>query len=212
MNKGMLQRKYTDNRGLLVVVSGPAGVGKGSICRELARTDGGPDVSISETTRPMRPGDEADVTYYYVDREKFESRISEDYYLEWARVYDNYYGTPRARIEEKLEAGTDVILEIDPQGAESIRKNFPSAVTVFIMPPSVTELRARITGRGSETEDQLVKRLSCAKDEIEQAPRYDYIIVNRENSLGRSVSELQAVITAEHLRTSRITAQDSRED
>jgi guanylate kinase len=204
LNNQELQQQYTDSKGILIVVSGPAGAGKGTICKCLVEGSCKTALSVSETTRPMRKGDAEGVTYHFVSKTDFENRISENYYLEWARVYDNYYGTPKSRIMEKLNAGHDVILEIDPQGADNIRKNFPQAITVFIMPPSLEELRRRITGRGSETPEQIDKRMSCTEDEIGQAPKYDYILVNRDQKLEQTVEQLKAVITAEHLRTSRI--------
>ncbi len=203
-----LKEEYTDRIGVLLVVSGPAGAGKGSVVKWLNEHDENVFLSISETTRAPRKGDEEGVTYYFVDRKTFEERIEEDHYFEFAQIYGNYYGTPKNRIIDMLKEGKDVILEIEMQGAAKVKEMYPQAVTVFIMPPSLEELRERITGRGSDSEDEINRRMSCAKDEIALAPNYDYIIVNKKNALVESGKNLQSVLCAEHLKTSRILNQN----
>lgn len=192
--KGSMMRK-----GLLFVVSGPSGAGKGSICKKLLeRLD--IDLSISMTTRPPRPGEMEGVNYYFTSKEQFEQGILNHSFLEYAKVYGNYYGTPRQAVCEKMERGTDVVLEIDIQGALKIREAYPEGIFIFILPPSMAELRKRITGRGSETEDAINVRMGSALKEVSYIDKYDYCVVNGE--LDEAVSRVSAIIVAEHSRVS----------
>ena len=158
-------------KGLLVVVSGPSGAGKGTICQALLeRTSLA--YSVSATTRKPRAGEVDGVNYHFLSLEAFEEMIEKDGLLEWAKVYDNYYGTPLKKVEEKLAAGEDILLEIDTQGAMKVREKFPEGVYIFILPPSLAELERRIRGRDTETEEILKKRLDAAIGEIEEGRRY----------------------------------------
>jgi len=168
----MIKRK-----GLLIVVSGPSGAGKGTICKALLKRRD-IDVSISATTREPRKGEIDGENYHFLTKDKFEEKIANDEFLEYAKVYDNYYGTPKEYVLEKISRGEDVLLEIDIQGALQVREKYPEGIFVFILPPSMEELKARIINRGSETKDSLEKRFSSAYGEIKYLKKYDYFIIN----------------------------------
>ena len=181
-------------KGLLVVISGPSGAGKGTICQALLeRTTLA--YSVSATTRKPRAGEVDGESYYFLSVEAFEEMIEKDELLEWAKVYDNYYGTPLKKVEEKLAAGEDILLEIDTQGAMKVREKFPEGVYIFILPPSLAELERRIRGRDTETEDVLQKRLAAAIDEIEAGKCYKYVVTNDE--VDGAVDSVCAILAAE---------------
>ncbi|HBG21947.1 MAG: guanylate kinase [Syntrophaceticus sp.] len=163
---------------LLVVVSGPSGSGKGTLCQMLR--EGLPELSysISLTTRPLRGNERNGVEYHFVSRAEFLRLIDAGEFLEWAEVYGNYYGTLRSTVEVSLQEGKNVLLEVDVQGGQSVKEVFPEAVLIFIMPPSLDELNKRISGRGTDTQEAIDLRLSCAPDELQAAKKYDYIIYN----------------------------------
>ena len=181
-------------KGLLVVVSGPSGAGKGTICQALLEKTT-LAYSVSATTRKPRAGEVDGESYYFLSVEAFEEMIKKDELLEWAKVYDNYYGTPLKKVEEKLAAGEDILLEIDTQGAMKVREKFPEGVYIFILPPSLTELERRIRGRDTETEDVLQKRLAAAIDEIEAGKCYKYVVTNDE--VDSAVESVCAILAAE---------------
>jgi len=181
--------------GQLFVVSGPSGVGKGTICRELLKEDIGVSLSISMTTRKPRPGEEEGKSYYFVSHEKFEEEIKADGFLEYAKVYENYYGTPKQKVLDTLKSGVDVILEIDTQGALLAKEHYPKGVFIFILPPSMDVLKQRLVNRRSETEEQVTMRLNLAMSEIAFIGEYDYYVVNAE--LSESTSLMKSIIMAE---------------
>ena len=181
-------------KGLLVVVSGPSGAGKGTICQALLERTA-LAYSVSATTRKPRAGEVDGKSYYFLSVEAFEEMIEKDELLEWAKVYDNYYGTPLKKVEEKLAAGEDILLEIDTQGAMKVREKFPEGVYIFILPPSLAELERRIRGRDTETEDVLQKRLAAAIDEIEAGKCYKYVVTNDE--VDGAVDSVCAILAAE---------------
>lgn len=193
------------NKGLLIVVSGPSGAGKGTVVKELANINKNIAVSISATTRAPREGEQNGISYHFITKEDFEKMVAEDGFLEYARYCENSYGTPKEQTYRWLEEGKDVILEIDVQGYENIKKNYPDCIGVFIMPPSMEVLEKRLRGRGTETDEQVIlNRLKRAKEEIAIAHQYDYIIIN--GPLEECVSDVLSVIRAEKLRSSHYEA------
>lgn len=187
-----------NQKGLLIVVSGPSGAGKGTICKELISRDESVMVSVSATTRAPRHGEVAGISYHYLSRDQFEDMIDSDGFLEHAKVYDNYYGTPKKFVIDHIVNGDNVLLEIDIQGALQVKKKYPEGIFVFILPPSMKELKSRIVGRGSETPESLEKRLSSAYSEIEYIKNYDYFIVN--DKVDHATDILQSIILAEKCR------------
>jgi len=187
-------------KGLLYVISGPSGAGKGTICkRVLDELD--IDLSISMTTRKPREGEVHGVNYYFVTREEFQERIAEDGFFEYAQVYENYYGTPKQMVMEQLAKGRDVLLEIDTQGALNVKKAYPEGVAIFLLPPSLEELRKRLTGRGTETPEAIELRLSKTLNEISCMTEYDYCVVN--DDLEVAVDQVVSIMKAEHSKVSR---------
>lgn len=182
-------------KGLLLVVSGPSGAGKGTICKALLARNPQIQISVSATTRNPRAGEVDGINYHFIARDTFEARIAEDGFIEHARVYDNYYGTPKANVMAALEAGEDMLLEIDIQGAMQVRERMPDGIYVFILPPSMSELKNRIIKRGSETEESLNKRFASAYQEIDFIKKYDYYIIN--DDLENAVTTLESIIRAE---------------
>ena len=189
------------NRGSLVVISGFAGAGKGSILNEMMKRHEGYAYSVSATTRPPRPGETDGVNYFFISREKFREMIDRVELLEYASYVDNYYGTPRSYVERMLDEGRDVLLEIDIQGAMNIRRSMPEALLVFVLPPSAKVLEKRLTGRGTETPELVKKRLARAAEEAAGVGDYDYIIVN--DTIEESAESLHQLIQAQRLKTSR---------
>lgn len=189
------------NKGILVVVSGFSGAGKGTVMNRLLEKYENYALSVSVTTRTPRPGEEEGKSYFFRSREEFERLIREDALLEYARYVDNYYGTPKSYVQEQLEAGKDVILEIEIQGAMKIREKIPEALLVFVVPPSMEELKKRLTGRGTETEEIIRSRLARAGEEAEGMDQYDYLLVN--DDLETCVDALHQMIQSEHMRTQR---------
>ena len=191
-------------KGLLVVVSGPSGAGKGTICQALLEKTA-LAYSVSATTRQPRAGEVDGESYYFISVEAFEEMIEKDELLEWARVYDNYYGTPLKKVEEKLAAGEDILLEIDTQGALNVMERCPDGTFIFLLPPSLEELRRRITGRGTESEESLARRLAAARDEIRLGKRYRYAVLN--DTVEAATDRIQTILAAERLRADMDSAQ-----
>jgi guanylate kinase len=189
--------------GILVVLSGPSGTGKGTICKELLQNIPNLHYSISATTRPPRAGEVNGVNYWFIAKEDFQSMVDNDELLEWAEVYGNYYGTPRRYVDAQLHSGKDVVLEIDTQGAMQVKAKFPQGVFIYIVPPSIDELTARINKRGSDSPEAIEKRLSCVHYELSRAYHYNYIVVNGE--VAKATAEIAAIISAEKCRVERNT-------
>ena len=187
--------------GNLVVISGPSGAGKGTIVKALLDQYASIHYSVSATTRPPREGEVNGVNYWFVSREEFLHMREHDELLEWAEVYGNFYGTPRRRVMEAINRGHDIILEIDPQGAMKVKSGFPSAVFVYIMPPSPRELSRRIIGRGTETQDAIRQRLHSVVTELGYIHEYDYLVINDE--LTEATADVAAIIRAEKWRVKR---------
>ncbi len=183
--------------GKLFILSGPSGAGKGTICKALlAETD--LELSVSMTTRNPRAGETDGESYYFVSKDEFLRKIEASGFLEYAEVYGNFYGTPKQPVIDKLSAGTDVILEIDMQGALKVKENYPDGVFIFILPPSMSELRKRLTGRGTETAEAIEMRLGETLKELSYIDKYDYCVVNGQ--LEEAVTRVKAIVTAEHSR------------
>ena len=185
-------------KGLLIVVSGPSGTGKGTVCHELLTQTPELAYSISATTRAPREGEQDGVNYYFLTKEKFEQMIADGGFLEHANVYGNYYGTPLGKIEERRAAGQDILLEIDIQGALNVMERCPDGVFIFLLPPSIEELERRLRGRGSETAESLARRMGNAKKEIAIGKRYKYVVVN--DTVEKAVADIKAILVAEHNR------------
>ena len=189
------------NKGILVVVSGFSGAGKGTVMKRLMEKYDDYASSVSATTRKPRPGEEDGREYFFRTRDEFEKLIEEDALLEYAQYVENYYGTPRSYVEEQLQAGRNVILEIEIQGAMKIKKKIPEALLVFVTPPTVEELERRLTGRGTETAQVIADRLARAGEEAKGMDQYDYILVN--DTVEECVDHLHQIIVSEHSRAFR---------
>ncbi len=188
------------NKGLLIVVSGPSGCGKGTILAEVLK-QGNFFYSVSATTRQPRQGEIDGINYHFISKDKFEELIKNDGMLEYASYCDNYYGTPKQKVDEMLDAGKDVILEIEVKGAMKIMEKCPEALFIFILPPSIKELRRRLVKRGTEATEIVEKRIGQAEAEIKNADKYDYAMVNGE--LEEAISDLQSIIKAEKLKINK---------
>ena len=188
-------------KGILIVVSGFSGAGKGTLLKSLVSKYENYQISIPATTRSPREGEKEGREYFFVAKEKFEDMISKGEFMEYAQYVGNYYGTPKKYVEDRMKKGKDVILEIEIQGALQIKKNYPDALLLFVVPPSILELKNRLLNRGSETMELIESRLRRAKEEAMGIEEYDYIIVNEE--LDFSVEELHHVIEGAHHMTSR---------
>ena len=199
---GQKRRKNMD-KGLLLVISAPSGGGKGTILKELFAQDENLRLSVSATTRGPRPGEEHGKQYYFLSREEFEGLIQEGKMLEHAEYVGNYYGTPRQPVEDWMDQGHDVVLEIEVKGGAQVKQLMPECVSIFILPPSMKVLEKRLRGRGTEDEETIQKRLAKAREEIPHAKDYDYIVYN--DALEDAVSDLRAIIKAEKLKFSRNT-------
>lgn len=190
-----------NREGILVVISGFAGTGKGSVVKGLMERYEQYALSVSMTTRKPRPGEEEGVSYFFVDRDRFEEEIAGGGLIEYASYCDNYYGTPKKYVQQQLSEGRDVILEIEIQGALKVREQFPAALLLFIVPPSAAELKRRLVGRGTETPEVVEKRMRRAAEEAEGIGQYDYIIVN--DSLEDCISQTHEVINAARMTPAR---------
>ena len=189
-------------KGLLLVISGPSGVGKGTIINSLLE-DENIAYSVSATTRSPRPGEVDGVNYHYITKDEFKELIDNGDVLEYAEYTGNYYGTPRKFVEQKLNDGKSVVLEIETCGAMQIKKKMPEAVLIFICPPSIEELESRLRGRGTETEDVILRRLETARHELTLIPEYDYAVINENGEWEKAARTVKDIVNAEQHATSR---------
>ena len=189
-------------RGLMLVLSSPSGAGKTSIARSLLTRDKEINMSVSATTRPRRPGEAEGKDYYFVDEEKFKTAINKGLFLEYARVFDHYYGTPLGLVQKLLSSGCDVLFDIDWQGTQQIKaKARDDLVSIFVLPPSTAELEKRLITRAQDSAEVVASRMARAADEMSHYPEYDYIIVNHE--LDQSIDAVHTILKAERMRRSR---------
>lgn len=188
-------------KGLLVIISGASGTGKGTVCKKLLAENPNIFYSISATTRKPRQGEVDGREYYFITVDEFKTWINEEKFLEYAEVYGNFYGTPIHKIEERLRRGEDVLLEIDIQGALNVMKKRPDGVYIFLLPPSLEELKNRITGRGTESPETLERRFQAAADEIATGKKYQYAVVN--DTVDAAVAKIQNILAAERCKVNR---------
>ncbi|MBR3161360.1 MAG: guanylate kinase [Bacilli bacterium] len=192
----------TREKGNLIVISGPSGAGKGTIISKLKEVNKNYWLSISMTSRDIRKNDIPDETYFFVSKEEFKERIEKGVFLEYAEYNGNYYGTPRDKIVDKLNQGFDVILEIDIQGALKVQKLVPDVILIFIVPPSVDELRRRLVGRGTDSKEKILSRFKIAYQEINGITKYNYVVVN--DDVEKAVEKVNAILLSERCRVDRI--------
>ena len=194
-----------NEKGLLIVLSGPSGVGKGTVRKQIFDDPTTSyKYSISMTTRDKRDGEIDGVDYFFKTKEEFETLIQQDQFIEYAEYVGNYYGTPVQYVKDTMEAGHDVFLEIEVEGAKQVRKKFPDALFIFLAPPSLEHLRERLVGRGTESDEKIQKRVSEARKEVEMMDLYDYVVVNDKVNLAKQ--RIQSIVEAEHLKRERIEA------
>lgn len=185
-------------KGFLMVISGPSGVGKGTVCQALLKDNDKIKYSISATTRPKRPQERSGDDYFFLSEEEFEKGIKEDKFLEYARVHGNLYGTPKDFVMDGINNGEVIILEIDVQGALQVKENYPNGVFIFLLPPSMSELERRLTHRGTESAEQVELRLNNARGEISKISEYQYAVIN--DTVENAVAHINSIIDAESLR------------
>ena len=199
------EQKMTDDfsrRGLMLVLSSPSGAGKTTLSRMLLEEDNEIIMSVSATTRPPRSGETHGEDYYFVDKETFGLMANKNELLEHAKVFDNYYGTPRGLVEEALISGKDVLFDIDWQGYQQLKQSGLEVVGIFILPPNKKELVKRLKNRGRDTTKEMKKRMNLVQDEISHFPEYDYVVINKD--LNKCVKQIQYIINAERLKRSRL--------
>jgi guanylate kinase len=189
-------------KGLLIVISGPSGAGKGTLCKVLLERNKELKLSVSCTTRSPRAAEREGINYFFISKDRFNEMIEKDEFLEYAEVYGNYYGTPMSYVNKTLEEGNDVILEIDIQGALKVKNKYPDGVFIFIMPPTMDELKNRIKKRGSETEESLLRRFKAAFEELNYISSYNYVVIN--DIIDSAVNKLESIISAERCRVDRV--------
>lgn len=198
-----MDTEYTySQQGMMIVLSGPSGAGKGTLKNEYMKRHNNAVFSVSMTTRPPRPGEIEGTDYYFTNHDAFQAILANDGFLEWAQVHGEYYGTPKQFALNTLAENKDIVLDIDVQGALQVKKSYPQALMIFIIPPSAEILEQRLRKRGTETEEKIQRRLSNAKKELSLMNQYDYVVIN--TTIEEAYQRLNAIITAEKCRYSRL--------
>lgn len=193
---------FGKRRGIMIILSSPSGAGKSSTSRMIMKADGAISLSVSATTRKMRPGEEEGVHYYFVDHDKFETMVKEDAFFEHANVFGNMYGTPKQPVFDALQDGKDVLFDIEWQGAQQMRQEAEAdIVSIFLLPPAIDDLRTRLMARNQDDEETVAKRMQSAEGEISHWFEYDYVLINRD--LDETVRAVQSIIAAERLKRAR---------
>ena len=192
----------TKQCGNLIVISGPSGTGKGTVIKKLMEINSNIWLSISMTSRNIRPGDVPNESYFFVTKEEFEERINNGVFLEYSVYNGNYYGTPKDKIVEKLNEGKDVVLEIEIQGALKVKELVPDAIFIFILPPSMKELKRRLVNRGTESKDKVLERFTAAYKEINEVTKYNYVVIN--DYVDKAVDKVKSILLSERCRVDRI--------
>ncbi len=200
MNKLSVSFDILKHYPLMIVISGPSGVGKDSVLRAMKKSELPIHHVVTVNTRAPRPDEKEGVDYFFVSREKFEDMIDNNELIEYSHVYDDYKGVPKSQIQDALDSGKDVVLRLDVQGAAKIKKIYPQAISIFLLPDSQEDWYKRLGGRRLGNEKDLDKRILTVKDELVQARDFDYLVVNEQNKLTQTVQKIEAIITAEHLR------------
>lgn len=191
------------HKGLLIVISGPSGAGKGTICQKLLEQNNNLYLSVSATTRSPRVGEKDGVDYYFLTKEDFEHKIDNGNFLEYAQVYKGcYYGTPKDKVTDMLNKGYDVILEIDIQGALQVKENYPEGIFIFVMPPTMRDLRDRLVARKTETKEKIIERFTKAYKEVNEKAKYNYVVIN--DIVENAVQKVEAIMLSEKCRVDRI--------
>jgi guanylate kinase len=200
LNKLSVDFDILDKYPLMIVISGPSGVGKDSVLRAMKNSELPIHHVVTVNTRAPRPDEKEGVDYFFVSREKFEDMIAHEELLEYSHVYDDYKGVPKSQIQDALDSGKDVVLRLDVQGAEKIKNIYPQAISIFLLPSNQDDWYKRLGGRRLGNEKDLDKRIMTVKDELVKAREFDYLVVNEQNKLTQTVQMIEAIITAEHLR------------
>ena len=194
----------TDSKGILLVISGPSGSGKGEIVKRILERRNDVALSVSATTRAPRTGETNGISYHFMTKERFREKLDAGDFLEYNEYNGNFYGTPKSEVEKQLSAGMNLILEIDVHGAKNVKRVFPEAILVMVAPPDFRTLETRLRGRGDDVPEEVIrKRLDTARSELEQIPFYDHLVVNRQGMLEDAVSDVISIISAEKSKVSR---------
>jgi guanylate kinase len=199
-NPRVTPRGTNSSQPLLIILSGPSGVGKDAVLARMKKSERPFHYVVTATTRPKRAGEKNGVNYHFLSQKAFQQMINKHQFLEWASVYGNYYGVPKDEVSPALSKGVDTIVKVDVQGAATIRKTSPQAVFIFLMPPSTQALEKRLKRRRSESSEDLALRLATAREEIRSLPLFDYVITSHQNKLDEVVSQIDAIVTAERCR------------
>ena len=199
-NPRVTPRGTNSSQPLLIILSGPSGVGKDAVLARMKKSERPFHYVVTATTRPKRAGEKNGVNYHFLSQKAFQQMINKHQFLEWASVYGNYYGVPKDEVSPALSKGVDTIVKVDVQGAATIRKSLPQAVFIFLMPPSTQALEKRLKRRRSESSEDLALRLATAREEIRSLPLFDYVITSHQNKLDEVVSQIDAIVTAERCR------------